>query len=274
MSELLRNSVGPTVELAIKVAPDLGLVRSDATQLELAIINLAINGRDAMPSGGQLLVRAEAADADHIAIRIIDQGIGMTPEIAQRALEPFFTTKGPGRGTGLGLSMAYGVATAAGGDLRIDSIPGEGTTVTLFLPRVADAGAAKAPPQDAEVAPASVRSVDILLVDDDPEVRQTIADMLRGSGHRVIEAENGPQALLELERSTPALMLLDYAMPGMNGAQIAARALEQKPDLKLLFLTGFADSAAIDEAVEGRARILKKPVGAASLSAAIEELLC
>ena len=273
MSELLRNSVGPTVELEVEVAPDLGTVRSDSTQLELAILNLAINGRDAMPSGGQLRVRAEPAGPDHIAIHVIDKGVGMTPDIVQRALEPFFTTKGPGRGTGLGLSMAYGVATAAGGDLQIDSTPGEGTTVTMLLPRVASSGTAQAAGGADTVKPAPVRTIDVLLVDDDPEVRQAITDILRRDGHRVTEAENGPQALLELERSCPDLMLLDYAMPGMNGAQLAAAALDQRPELKLLFLTGFSDSAAIDEAVDGRARIVKKPISAAALAAAIEEVL-
>ena len=272
MSELLRNSVGPTVDLAVEVGPELGVVRSDATQLELAILNLAINGRDAMPSGGRLLVHA-AAETDRVAIRIVDQGIGMTQEVAERALEPFFTTKGPGNGTGLGLSMAYGVARAAGGDLRIDSAPGEGTTVTLYLPRTASPEGSIAQPVSAQALPTATQPADVLLVDDDREVRQAVADMLRGSGHRVTEAENGPQALLLLEQQTPDLMLLDYAMPGMNGAQLAATILDRMPDMKLLFLTGYADSAAIDEAVRGRARILKKPVGAAALAAAIEDLL-
>jgi CheY-like chemotaxis protein len=273
MSELLRNSVGPTVELEVEVAPDLGTVRSDATQLELAILNLAINGRDAMPSGGRLLVQAVPDAADRIALRVVDQGVGMSPAIVQRALEPFFTTKGPGRGTGLGLSMAYGVAKAAGGDLRIDSEPGEGTTVTIYLPRSAAVNAAATATTDDGGTRAPVRRVEILLVDDDPEVRQAIADILRKDGHMVVEAENGPQALLELERSTPEVMLLDFAMPGMNGAQLAASALDRRPDIKLLFLTGYSDSAAIDDAVAGRARILKKPVSAAALAEAIEDML-
>lgn len=273
MTELLRNSVGPTIDLEIAVAPDVGFVRSDATQLELAILNLAINGRDAMPTGGALLVEALPLDDDRIAIRITDHGFGMSQEIAERALEPFFTTKGAGRGTGLGLSMAYGVARAAGGDLRIDSEPGKGTTVTLLLPRCASTEVAKPAAHQASEEIVTGRKVEVLLVDDDPEVRQAVADMLRADGHRVIEAENGPQALLELERMTPDLALFDYAMPGMNGAQLAARALEQRPDLKLLFLTGYADSDAIDQAVNGRAEILKKPISAAALAASIKELL-
>ena len=273
MSELLRNSVGPRVDLDVIVAPDLGVVRSDATQLELAILNLAINGRDAMPSGGRLTVEAMAEGEERIAIRIVDEGVGMTPEIVERALEPFFTTKGPGRGTGLGLSMAYGVARAAGGDLRIDSEPGKGTIVTLSLPRAAAAGNAAETAQAASVQTPTTRTLSILLVDDDPEVREAIADILRSQRHEVTEADNGPQALLELERTAPDLMLLDFAMPGMNGAQLAAHALELRPELKLLFLTGFSDSAAIDRAVDGRAHILKKPVSAAALKTAINELL-
>jgi signal transduction histidine kinase/CheY-like chemotaxis protein len=272
MSELLRNSVGPTVDIDVKVDPHLGMVRSDATQLELAILNLAINGRDAMPSGGRLLVHAQP-ETDRVAIRIVDEGVGMTREIVERALEPFFTTKGPGNGTGLGLSMAYGVARAAGGDLRIDSAPGEGTTVTMYLPRTPLTEGAAPEKVRAEAPITSAQPADVLVVDDDREVRQAVADMLRGSGHRVTEAENGPQALLLLEQQTPDLMLLDFAMPGMNGAQLAANILARIPEMKLLFLTGYADSAAIDKAVRGQAKILKKPVGAAALATAIEDLL-
>mgnify|MGYP002777013821 CR=1 FL=1 len=272
MNELLRNSVGPTVDLEVEAEDGLGAVRSDPTQLELAILNLAINGRDAMPSGGALKVSARR-EGDHVAISVTDRGVGMPPEVVERALEPFFTTKGPGRGTGLGLSMAYGVAVAAGGDLRIESKVGEGTTVTLLLPRV-DSAAASAPVESSEPqAGAAAIAADILLCDDDPEVRSAVADMLRSHGHRVIEAANGPQALLELERSVVSLMVLDFAMPNMNGAEVASQALELRPGVKLLFLTGYADSEAIDQAVDGRAKVLKKPVTAAALTAAIEDML-
>jgi signal transduction histidine kinase len=272
MTELLRNSVGPTVDITVEAAADIGTVSSDPTQLELAILNLAINARDAMPSGGPLKVVAERR-ADQIAISVADRGIGMPPEIVERALEPFFTTKGPGRGTGLGLSMAYGVAVAAGGELTIDSMVGEGTTVTLLLPRIADASGPAGLANEEGSGTASAHASHILLVDDDPEVRSTLADMLRSIGHEVTEAANGPQALLELERLDVQLMLLDFAMPGMNGAEVAMQALDLKPEVKLLFLTGFSDSEAIDKAVDGRARVLKKPATAATLFAAIEEML-
>jgi signal transduction histidine kinase/CheY-like chemotaxis protein len=272
MTELLRNSVGPTVDLAVEADADVGAVCSDPTQLELAILNLAINARDAMPSGGLLEVKAERR-GDRVAIVITDHGVGMPPEVVERALEPFFTTKGPGRGTGLGLSMAYGVAIAAGGDLVIDSKVGAGTTVTMLLPRVEDAAAPQKDNERLGAGTPSRRASHILLVDDDPEVRSALADMLRSNGHEVTEAENGPQALLELERSDVQVMLLDFAMPGMNGADVAAQALELKPAIKLLFLTGFADSEAIDKAVDGRARVLKKPASAATLFSALEEML-
>ena len=169
--------------------------------------------------------------------------------------------------------MAYGVAVAAGGDLKIDSRVGKRATITLLLPSVddeADAVAAAAKPA-ARGAPARV--ADILRVDDDPEVRAALADMLRSRGHRVTEASNGPHALLELERSSAELMLLDFAMPAMNGAELAAEALALRPDLKLVFVTGYADSEAIDRAVAGRAQVLKKPVSASNLFGVIETLI-
>jgi signal transduction histidine kinase len=271
MADLLRNSVGPTTTLALDIADDAGTVSADPTQLELAILNCVINGRDAMPTGGTLIVRAER-EGDCAAIRIIDHGIGMTPEVAERALDPFFTTKGPGRGTGLGLSMAYGVARAAGGELRIDSEVGEGTVVTFLLPRT-EMKPAVAPTRDEPVLQTKGQGAEILLVDDDPAVRSAVADMLRARGHRVTAVGDGPQALLQLEQSAVELLLLDFAMPGMNGAEVASRALELRPDLRMLFLSGFADSEAIDRAVSGRARVLRKPISAADLAEAIDAMM-
>jgi signal transduction histidine kinase/CheY-like chemotaxis protein len=271
MSDLLRNSVGPTVDLQVEVGDDVGTVCSDPTQLELAILNCAINGRDAMPSGGTLTVRAQR-EGDDVCIQIIDHGVGMPPEVVERALEPFFTTKGPGRGTGLGLSMAYGVATAAGGNLFIDSKVSEGTVVTIRLPRVQDAPPV-ASEQQGRAGQSATRAAASQLVVDDPAVRSAVADMLRARGHRVIEVGNGHQALVQLKRSATDLLLLDYAMPGMNGAEVAAQARALRPDVRLLFLSGYADSEAIQQAVGGEARILRKPISASDLAAAIDEML-
>ncbi len=271
MRELIRNSVGPTVEVQVSCAADLGHVLSDRNQLELALLNLAINARDAMPHGGQLTIAAEQQDST-VAITVADTGTGMTPEVQERALEPFFTTKGVGKGTGLGLSMAHGVARQAGGELRIDSEEGRGTTVIMELP------AAPASPAETELAepqafPGQVRACNILLVDDDREVRETLADLLEAHGHQCFQANSGEQALAKLKLRPIDLALLDFAMPELNGAEVAKRALELRPNLKLLFLTGYADSAAIDRAVDGRAKVLRKPVSSAELAAAIEEML-
>jgi CheY-like chemotaxis protein/two-component sensor histidine kinase len=275
MTELMRNSVGPQVDVDVAVCEEVCTVASDRTQLELAILNLAINARDAMPMGGKLTISADRVNEDgteFVALRVTDSGVGMPPEVAERALEPFFTTKGPGRGTGLGLSMAYGVAQQAGGDLRIESEVGKGTTMTMLLP--CHGGEAE-PPEEAAAGGlgAAERTATILLVDDDVEVRTTLADMLEAHGHTVYQAEDGVQALTKLERRPIELMLLDFAMPGMNGAEVAERALELRPDVKLLFITGYFDSDAVDRAVEGRAKVLKKPVSAADLASAIEDML-
>lgn len=278
MGELIRNSVGHRIDLEVQTAPDLCPVASDPTQLELAILNLAINARDAMPSGGRLTISAErrqAADgALQVAIIVADTGIGMPPEVVERALEPFFTTKGPGHGTGLGLSMAYGVANQAGGELTIDSVVGKGTTVTMLLPctQPVDGDGREGSDDVSSLPAAGAPSCDILLVDDDPEVRDTLADLLTEAGHRVRVATGGNEALAMLGNDTD-LLLLDFAMPGMNGAEVATRALDLQPGLKLLFITGYADSDAIDQAVDGRAEVLKKPVGAAALAEAIAAML-
>jgi CheY-like chemotaxis protein len=224
-----------------------------------------------MPGGGKLSIVA-AQRGDRIAIAVRDTGTGMPPEVQERALEPFFTTKGPGEGTGLGLSMAYGVARQAGGELTIDSEEGRGTTVTMQLPCAPDADAA----EDTGNAAAPVvrgASCRVLLVDDDVQVRSTLADVLESQGHRVVQANSGSEALALLESEGADLMLLDFAMPGLNGAQVAEQAQKRWPQLKLVFITGFADSAAIDQAVAGRARVLKKPVSSAELASAISEML-
>jgi CheY-like chemotaxis protein len=278
LGELIRNSVGHRIDLEVKAAPGLCPVASDPTQLELAILNLAINARDAMPSGGRLTISADERRAQdgsrRVAITVADTGVGMPAEVVERALEPFFTTKGPGRGTGLGLSMAYGVANQAGGELTIDSVVGQGTTIIMLLP-CSDLPEVAAPGEQGEARPAFGRGqgCNILLVDDDPEVRGTLADLLTEAGHRVRVAGGGEEALTMLGEEETDLLLLDFAMPGMNGAEVATRALDRQPTLKLLFITGYADSAAIDAAVDGRSRVLKKPVGAAELAEAIDSML-
>lgn len=277
MAELLRNSVGPTVQLEFRIADDLCPVGSDRTQLELAILNLAINARDAMPRGGRLLVSAEMRDVEdggsQLALSVVDTGSGMTPEVQERALEPFFTTKGPGEGTGLGLPMAFGVARQSGGDLLIDSEVGRGTTVTMLLPCNVDASEEASAETSRSGAAEGSAVYDILLVDDDDEVREALADLLVSDGHACEQVRSAAEALEAFERKTFDLLLLDFAMPGMNGAELAFEARKLRPEVKLLFITGFADSEAIDRAVGGNARVLKKPVSSAQLAEAVRSLL-
>jgi signal transduction histidine kinase len=269
MDDLLRHSVGTNIELAIAATPGTCPVETDATQLELAILNLVVNARDAMPDGGRIDIAVECG-SEQVAIRVTDHGVGMSPEIAERALEPFFTTKGPGQGTGLGLSMAYGVAQAAGGALTIDSEEGRGTTVSIVLPMTgqepSSLAAADAPPPSRSVAARS-----ILLVDDDDVVRSTIEEMLAAAGHTVAAVASGEAALALLGERRFDLLLLDYAMPGMNGAQVAQQALARRPDQPIVFVSGYSDSAAIDAVLDARARILAKPVESRALLDAVAE---
>ncbi|MEG3154050.1 ATP-binding protein [Sphingomonas sp. RB1R13] len=262
MDPLLRQSVGPAIDLRITADPGTCPVETDATQLELAVLNLAVNARDAMPDGGTVDIAVERGVA-MVAIRVTDHGTGMTPDVAERALEPFFTTKGPGSGTGLGLSMAYGVAQAAGGDLVIDSMVGRGTTVTIHLPLTGQLPAANATATLSTVTsqpvPVPARKM-ILLVDDDEVVRTAIEDMLCNAGHQVTAVPGGEAALAAFKDREYDLVLLDFAMPGMNGAQLAGHLLEQRPTQRIVFVSGYSDSAAIDAALNGKAEILAKPV--------------
>ncbi|MEO5641476.1 MAG: ATP-binding protein [Sphingomicrobium sp.] len=269
MDDLLRHSVGATIDLVIAASPGTCPVETDATQLELAILNLVVNARDALPDGGRIDILVDRHD-DEVAIRVSDHGIGMAPDVVERALEPFFTTKGPGQGTGLGLSMAFGVAQAAGGTLTIDSEEGRGTTVSLLLPLTGQDAVPTGEDAPAPVpATASSFARTILLVDDDEVVRATVEDMLNVAGHHVTAVGSGEAALAALARARFDLLLLDYAMPGMNGAQLAERALADQPGQPIIFVSGYSDSAAIDAVLYGRARILAKPVDSRALIDAI-----
>lgn len=278
MDELLRNSVGPRVAIDLQISGDLGVVMSDKNQLELAVLNLAINARDAMPAGGSLLIAAERR-GDCVTISVQDDGEGMSDEVAEHAFEPFFTTKEAGRGTGLGLSTVYGVAQQSGGSVTLTSRPQLGTTVCITLPRVEPASPCPAATHLTLVPqPTKGTTAMILVVDDDDKVRGAVVSMLHALGHEVSQANCGQAAIEQLERSTFDLLLLDFAMPCMNGAEIAQRAIEINPRQRILFLTGFADSEALDAALHdakaGHARVLKKPIGPTELTIAIDSMLC
>jgi len=234
--------------------PKLGvLVLSDQVQIEMSVLNLSINARDAMSEGGMLRIGTrvirirddpELPPGDYVELSVADTGPGMPPDVIARAFEPFFTTKGVGKGTGLGLSQVYGVARQASGAARIESTPGKGTVVRLLLPRW-EGDAARVD----EGAPADVsRRLEqrrVLVVDDDDGFRRMLVESLHEIGCEVTEAADGATGLAALEEAPVDLMLVDFAMPGMNGAEVAAAARESRPDLPVLFASGYADTAAI-----------------------------
>jgi signal transduction histidine kinase len=284
MRDLLERTLGPNIALSFELDHERVPVLSDRTQLELAVLNLAINARDAMPEGGALTISTQIratgpgdpvlAAGDYVALSVADTGEGMGPEVVERAFDPFFTTKGIGKGTGLGLSQVYGVARQAGGTAQIESAPGRGTTVTLLLRSSSEpaqaATAAKAEPAPV-LAPAAGQTV--LVVDDEAPVRALAGEILQLLGYRVLEADSGPAALEVLQAVKPDLMLFDYAMPGMNGAELAGLARQRWPDVPIVFASGHADTAQVEAALGGEAEILRKPFNMETLAQTIARLL-
>ncbi|HEX3970859.1 MAG TPA: response regulator, partial [Stellaceae bacterium] len=262
MSDLLRRTLGPTIELGAAFPDDLALVHVDPNQLELAILNLSINARDAMPQGGKLMISArreaidnfnarELAPGEFVRIAVSDSGTGMDEATLKRAAEPFFTTKGLGKGTGLGLSSVYGMAKQSGGAIAISSRVGVGTTVELWLPVAAGAekrGMLGVPVSVVKDDCARTRACSILLVDDDPMVAETTVGMLEVLGHRVKVASSGGRALEMLVGDTSVdLVITDYAMPGMTGKELARRIRETRPNLPVVLASGYAELATQDD---------------------------
>jgi signal transduction histidine kinase len=268
MRDLLNQSLGANITVETKLAPGLPAATADANQLELAILNLSINARDAMPEGGTLAITtALSAEADAVTIEVADTGNGMPPEIAARAFDPFFTTKPTGRGTGLGLSQVYGIVRQAGGDVSLHSEVGRGTTVTLRLPRSVDRAIARHE-SDPDVLK-SRHSEKLLVVDDDPDVREIVSGVLSELGYAVRQTAAPDEGLAMLREFVPDLLILDFAMPGTNGAEMAVLARQLHPGLRMLFLSGFADTGALETAI-GTAPLLRKPFRPIELAAAVQ----
>ncbi|WP_176472978.1 PAS domain-containing protein [Sphingomonas lenta] len=279
MDDLVRRSLGSRIETVIDAPASLDLVLVDPGQLELAILNLAVNARDAMPQGGRLTIAARTkqveaddglglAGGEYVRLRVIDTGHGMDAETARKAVEPFYTTKGVGKGTGLGLSMAHGLAAQSGGILRIESEPGRGTAIELWLP-VTVATARALADAKADAAPA-MRRLTVLVVDDEELVRALTVSMLEDMGHDVIEAAGAPRALDHLRaRPDIELMLTDYLMPGQTGIELARDAKRVRPDLPILLMTGYAN---LPEGADGGLPRLAKPFRAAELASRIDVL--
>lgn len=285
MSGLLNQSVGPSVQVSIEIDPNARYVISDANQLELALLNLAVNSRDAMNGAGALKIQARrATDVDrtlpsgeYVDICVSDSGAGMSAEVCARAIEPFFTTKPTGAGTGLGLSQVYGVVRESGGSLNLISEVGRGTTVKLTLRSAPlEEAPATRPTRIAIESPsedeAQASTAEILVVDDDRLVRRFMVESLRGMGHQVKDAAEGKAALELLDQQRFDLLLVDYAMPGMNGAEVARAALARQPGIRILVVSGYADSAALAAAI-GSATQLRKPFDLAELRAAVSQML-
>ena len=263
MTTMLQRTLGEDVTLSSAFAPDLWPVRIDGAQLDTCILNLANNARDAMARGGRLTISTrnivlDAQDVetnpdvlpgDYVSIEVSDTGSGMSPEVLSHAFEPFFTTKQSGHGTGLGLSMVYGFVKQSGGHIKISSEVGRGTTVHIYLPRLRTAQKAAKPKAEVRPSVSGGETETILVVEDNPEMRQTAVTQLASLGYRVIEAENGAVALTILSRREPHIDLLfsDIIMPGnLDGHTLAQRALELQPDIKILLTSGFPGGEADD----------------------------
>jgi signal transduction histidine kinase/CheY-like chemotaxis protein len=279
-ADVLRRSIGPTIRIHMDLNTDGVCVQGDQIQLEMAVLNLALNARDAMPDGGDLVIATKdhrlrddphVPDGDYVELSVADSGKGMSAEVVERAFEPFFTTKEVGKGTGLGLSQVYGTLRQSGGAVRIESTAGNGTIVRLYLRRT-DALPRKLDEQEV-VDKVQRPAATILVVDDDPDVRAFLTESLDSLGYAAVIAESGGVALKALELTSPEVMILDFAMPGMNGAELARRVRELRPDLPIIFASGYSETAAIKSVTNDRSRVLHKPFKVHELQAALGELL-
>ena len=285
MQDLLQSALGQRVQMETVLAQGLWAAMVDPTQIELVILNLVINARDAMPDGGIVTVETanrhcdpparpeQPIEGDYVVITVRDVGTGMTPEVQAQAFEPFFTTKGPGSGSGLGLSQVVGTARQSGGDVQIDSAPGKGTTVSVYLPRAA--APAERPEAGATDMSAQRRTSQavLLVVDDDTAVRSITADILTGLGYEVMQAANGDAALEFLNTRKPIdLLLTDVVMTGMSGPELARKARVLQPLMPILFMSGYADLAG-SNSDQFLHQLVRKPFRPADLRAQIEAAL-
>jgi signal transduction histidine kinase/CheY-like chemotaxis protein len=270
MRDLLQSSLGGGVQINTLFGPQLWYAFADPAQIELVVLNLAINARDAMEVGGSVTLETanvavtasgnpeEPGPGEYVVISVADTGMGMAKEVLAKACEPFFTTKQLGRGSGLGLSQVLGFAKQSGGGIRIDSRQGEGTTVKVFLPRAQMDDGLETAHNSIPEAPAHRRAEIILLVDDDNAVREVTALILRDLGYTVLEVGSGGAALEVLSGEAHVdLVVLDFAMPGMNGIEVARQVQARFPSLPVLFVTGYADKDALSGVSEGQ--IVRKP---------------
>jgi PAS domain S-box-containing protein len=288
IEELIRRTVGPGIAVETVRAAGLWLCFCDPNQLENAILNLCINARDAMPGGGRLTIETantwldeptarqrDMIEGQYVAVAVSDTGTGMTPDVLARAFDPFFTTKPVGQGTGLGLSMIYGFAKQSGGQARLYSELGQGTTAKIYLPRhVGKVEVDRAP--EVSVRPRAGAGETVLVVDDEPTVRTLIAETLSELGYTAIEAADALSGMKVLDSDVRLdLLITDIGLPGgMNGWEMADRARQRRPDLKVLFITGYAENAAIGNGhLRPGMQVLSKPFAMEKLASRIRSII-
>ena len=289
MAELVRRTIGESIDFSIVAGEGLWRTLCDPHQLESGVLNLAINARDAMPHGGSITIttRNASLDAayairhsdvrvgDYVAISVTDTGVGMPPDVVERAFDPFFTTKPLGQGTGLGLSMIYGFARQSDGHVKIESEPGRGTTVTLYLPRYLGAeDDAEASNPEAPEQPRDDQKDVVLVVEDEPAVRELVVEVLSELGFQALEAADAKAAIALVETADVLdLLITDIGLPGMNGRQLADAVRERRPDLRVLFMTGYAENAAMGGGMlEPGMELITKPFTLGELSRRIRAI--
>jgi PAS domain S-box-containing protein len=279
MDDLLSRSLGHTIDIRTELNAGRAAANTDANQVELAILNLAINARDAMPEGGRLTIATRIAQewgedlkpGRYIVISVSDTGTGIPPEVLGKVFDPFFTTKAIGRGTGLGLSQVYGIARQCGGAARIESELGKGAKIDIWLP-LADEAAVDPVDGGRAAAAAHGSSEKILVIDDDPDVRRFIVQCLETLDYDVSQAEDGETGLAILKKDCPHLLVVDFAMPGLNGAAVAERARAHHPSLPVILVTGYADTHAVEKVLGGD-WVLRKPFKVEELATTLRRAL-
>lgn len=288
LEELLRRSIAEAIDLNVELPRDIWTVEGDASQIESAILNLVINARDAMPDGGAIRIKTANLSitesegthpkgldrGDYVVVSVSDNGVGMPQSVIERAFDPFFTTKPIGQGTGLGLSMVYGYARQSKGHVDIDSGKERGTTVRFYMRRYTGAPAQETPaPEKLDVPPG--RGEMVLVVEDEPAVRQLIVEILAEAGYRTLQAADGPSAIPVLESSQHLdLLISDVGLPGLNGRQVAEIGRKHRPDLKVLFVTGYAQHAAVRSDFLGPGmQMITKPFQSDVLALRVREMI-